>query len=127
MSAQENKAFVRRYLEALSGKPKPAELVNEFVDEQPMKDHIAAAEAGFPSYELLAEKMIAEDDLVAVIGRFSGTHTGTFMGIPPTGKSFSNVPIHITYKVENGKIVDHWMLFDTADLMQQLGLVPSAT
>ncbi|HSL46445.1 MAG TPA: ester cyclase [Anaerolineales bacterium] len=101
--------------------------MNEFVDEQPMKDHISAAEAGFPSYELLAEKMIAEDDLVAVIGRFSGTHTGTFMGIPPTGKSFSNVPIHITYKLENGKIVDHWMLFDTADLMQQLGLVPSAT
>ena len=49
------------------------------------------------------------------------------MGIPPTGKSFADVPIHITYKVEDDKIVDHWMLFDSADLMQQLGLVPSAT
>ena len=127
MSMQENKAFVRKYLEAMSGKPKPAELVNQYVDEQPMKDHISAAEAGFPGYELEADQMIAEDDLVSVIGRFSGTHTGSFMGIPPTGKSFSNVPIHITYKVENGKIVDHWMLFDSANLMQQLGLVPSAT
>jgi predicted ester cyclase len=127
MSAQENKEFVRKYLEALSGHPKPPELVDQFVDEQPMKDHIAAAEAGFPGYELQADQMIAEDDLVSVIGRFSGTHTGSFMGIPPTGKSFSNVPIHITYKVQDGKIVDHWMLFDTANLMQQLGLVPSAT
>jgi predicted ester cyclase len=126
MSAQENKDFVRKYLEALSGKPKPPELVDQFVAEQPMKDHIAAAEAGFPGYELEADRMIAEDDLISVIGRFSGTHTGTFMGIPPTGKSFSDVPIHITYKVEDGKIVDHWMLFDSANLMQQLGLVPSA-
>jgi predicted ester cyclase len=127
MSTQENKAFVQRYLQALSGNPKPPELVDQFVAEQPMKDHIAAAEAGFPGYKLKADQMIAEDDLVSVIGRFSGTHTGSFMGIPPTGKSFADVPIHITYRVEDGKIVDHWMLFDSADLMQQLGLVPSAT
>ena len=126
MSAQENKEFVRRYLEALSGKPKPPELVEQFVAEQPLKDHIAAGEAGFPAYELEADKMIAEGDLVSVIGRFSGTHTGPFMGIPPTGKSFSDVAIHITYKIEGGKIVDHWMLTDNTALMQQLGLMPSA-
>lgn len=126
MSTQENKEFVRRYLEALSGKPKPPELVNQFVAEQPLKDHIAAAEVGFPSYKLEADQMIAEGDLVSVIGRFSGTHTGPFMGIPATGKSFSDVAIHITYRIEGGKIVEHWMLFDAPALMQQLGLAPSA-
>ena len=113
-------------MEAISGKPKPPELVDQFVDEQPLKDHIAAGEMGFPNYKLEADQMIAEGDLVSVIGRFAGTHTGSFMGIPPTGKSFSDVPIHITYKVESGKIVDHWMLFDVPALMQQLGLAPSA-
>ena len=126
MSAQENKTFIQRYLDALSGKAKTPELVDQFVAEQTLKDHIAGAEEGFPSYELIADHIVAEDDMVSVIGRFSGTHTGSFMGIPPTGKSFSNVPIHITYKVENGKIVNHWMLFDSANLMQQLGLAPSA-
>jgi predicted ester cyclase len=126
MSAQENKAFVQRYLEAISGKPKPPELVDQFVAEQPLKDHISAGEVGFPSYKLEADKIIAEDDLVSVIGRFSGTHTGTFMGIPATGRSFADVPIHITYRVKGGKIVDHWMLVDNAALMQQLGLMPSA-
>jgi predicted ester cyclase len=126
MSALENKEFIRRYLEALSGNPKPPELVEQFVAEQPLKDHIAAGEVGFPRYKLEADKMIAEDDLVSVIGRFSGTHTGSFMGIPPTGKSFSDVAIHITYKIEGGKIVDHWMLTDNMALMQQLGLMPSA-
>lgn len=127
MTTQDNKAFIQSYLAALSGNAKTPELVDQFVAEQVLKDHIAAAEEGFPEYDLIADHIIAEDDMVSVIGRFGGTHTGSFMGIPPTGKSFSDVPIHITYKVEGGKIVDHWMLLDNAALMQQLGLVPSAT
>ena len=127
MSTQENKAFIQRYLEALSGNAKTPELLNQFVDEQALKDHIAGAEEGSPKYELIADHIIADDDMVSVIGRFSGTHTGSFMGIPATGKSFSNGPIHITYKVAGEKIVDHWMLVDNAALMQQLGLVPNAS
>jgi predicted ester cyclase len=126
MGAQENKDFIRSYLEAVSGKPKPPELVDQFIAEQPLKDHIAGGEQGFPAYTIDMDMMVAEDDLVSVIGRFGGTHTGPFMGIPATGKTASNVPFHITYRVGNGKIVDHWLLMDSAALMQQLGLVPSA-
>lgn len=126
MSAQENKDFIRRYLETLSGKPKPPELVDQFVADQPLKNHIAGGEQGFPGYTMDIDLMVAEDDLVSVIFRFGGTHTGPFMGIPATGKTVSEIPAHITYRVENGKIVDHWILLDSAALMQQLGLVPSS-
>lgn len=125
MNTQENKALIQRYLEALSGKAKTPELVDHFVAEQALKDHIAAGEEGFPKYDLIADHIIAEDNMVSVIGRFGGTHTGSFMGIPPTGRSVADVPIHITYKLEGGKIVDHWMLTDNASLMQQLGLMPN--
>ena len=124
MNAQEIKDFVRNYLEALSGKPKPPELVDQYVAEQPLKDHIAMNEAAFPGYELRIEQMIAEDDLVSVIGRASGTHKGPFMGMPPTGKSW-DVPLHITYRVKDGKIIEHWLILDTAAFMQQLGMIPS--
>lgn len=124
MSAQENKEFIRTYIEAISGKPKPPELANQFVDEQPLKDHIAMNEAAFPEYEMHIEKLIAENDVVSVIGRAGGTHKGVFMGMPPTGKSW-DVPIHITYRVRDGKIVEHWMVIDTMAFMQQLGLVPN--
>lgn len=126
MSVQDNKDFVRKYFEALSGKTKPPELVNQYIDEQPLKDHIAAGEEGFPGYTLDIDMMIAEGDLVSVIGRFGGTHTGPFMGIPATGKTVSDVPLHITYRIADGKIADHWMLMDNASFMQQLGLTPSA-
>jgi len=124
MTTQENKEFVRKYLEALSGKPKPPELVDQYVAEQPLKEHIAMNEAAFPGYELRVEQMIAEDDLVSVIGRASGTHKGSFMGMPPTGKTW-DVPLHITYRVKDRKVVEHWLVLDTAAFMQQLGMIPS--
>jgi len=124
LNAQENKEFIRRYLGALSGKPKPAELVDQFVAEQPLKDHIATYEAAFPEYEFEIETMIAEDDLVSVIGQVRGTQKAPFMGMPSAGKSF-DIPIHITYRIEAGKIVDHWLVVDTLAFMQQLGFIPS--
>jgi len=124
MNAQENKECIRAYFEALSGKPKPPELVDQYVTEQPLKDHIAMNEAAFPGYTLSVEQMIAEDDLVSVIGRASGTHKGPFMGMPPTGKSW-DVPLHITYRVKDRKIVEHWLVLDTAAFMQQLGMIPN--
>jgi predicted ester cyclase len=124
MNTQENKELIRAYFQALNGKPKPPELVDQYVAEQPLKDHIAMYEAAFPEYGLHVERMIAEDDLVSVIGRASGTHKGPFMGMLPTGRSW-DVPIHITYRIEDRKIVDHWLVVDTAAFMQQLGLIPS--
>jgi predicted ester cyclase len=103
MNTQENKECVRIYFEALSGKAKPPEIVDQYVAEQPLKEHIAMNETAFPGYELHIEQMIAEDDLVSVIGRASGTHRGPFMGMPPTGKSW-DVPLHITYRVKDGKL-----------------------
>ena len=124
MSTQENKEFVRRYFDAINGKPKSESVVNLYVSEQPLKDHIAMAEAAFPLYSIDVEEMIAEGDLVSIRGRLRGTHKGPFLGVPPTGKPI-DVPIFLTYRVAGGKIVDHWMLSDNAAIMQQLGLLPN--
>ena len=64
--------------------------------------------------------------IITYIAGIDSVHTGPFMGIAPTGKTFADVPLHITYRLAGGKIVDHWMMLDNADLMQKLGLVPSA-
>jgi hypothetical protein len=125
MSSEENKEFIRRYLDALSGKPKPESVLRLFIAEQPLVDHINAAEAAFPLYSLDPEEIIAEGDLVSVRGRVRGTHLGPFAGIPASGKAI-DFSIFITYRVADGKIVDHWMLTDNMTLLQQIGAVPSA-
>src|SRR5262245_27115940 len=124
MSAQDNKEFIRRYFEAISGKPKPASVVNLYVDDKPLAEHIEVAEAAFPLYELLIDELIAEGDLVAVRGRMRGRHQGTFMGMPATGKQieFSSF---LTYRIVGGKIIEHWMVADNLTMLQQLGAIPA--
>ncbi len=126
MSPEENKAFIRRYFEALSGKDKPAAVVNRYVSDEELKHHIALYEAAFPSYQLIAEDMIAEGDKVVVRSTFRGTHKGDLMGIPPTGKQVT-MPLILIYRIADDKIVEHWMQADALGLLQQLGAIPAPT
>lgn len=120
--SEENKAMVRRYLSAISGKDKPPAVVNQFVADvdEALKQHIAYFEAAFPRYEMIEEDMIAEKDQVVVRLTARGTHKGEFMGVPATGKSI-NIPGILIYRIANGKIIEHWMQVDAVSLMQQLG------
>ena len=126
MSAQENKAFIGRYLKALSGQDKPPEVVAQYVSDsdQELKEHIAFFEAAFPRYELIADDMVAEGDKVTVRATFRGTHEGDLMGLAPTHKA-ATVPIMLIYRIADGKIVEHWMVADQMSLMQQLGAIPT--
>lgn len=124
-TAEENRAFVRRYLDALSGKDKPRAIVNQFVadSDEELKQHIDGAEAGFPRYELVTEDLIAEGDKVVLRFTLRATHLGEFMGIPATGKDIS-VPGVIIYRIAGGKIAQHWMQIDSVGMLQQLGVMP---
>lgn len=125
MPLEENKEFIRRYLDSISGKPKTESVMRLFIAEQPLIDHVMMAEASFPLYRLDADEIIAEGDLVSVRGWVRGKHLGTGMGMPPTGKDVE-FSIFITYRIASGKIVDHWMLTDNMTMMQQIGAVPGA-
>ena len=48
MSTQENKDLIRQYTEALSGKPKPSAIVDLYVAEQLLKDHISGFRGSMP-------------------------------------------------------------------------------
>lgn len=124
MSISDNKEFVRRYLEAISGKPKSDAVLDLFMTDTSLKEHIHMAEAAFPLYRLETEEIIAEGNLVSVRGRVVGTHRGEFMGIPATGKTVDFM-LFVTYKIANGKIADHWMLTDNVSMLQQLGVMPA--
>jgi steroid delta-isomerase-like uncharacterized protein len=122
MSTEDNKAFVRRYLAALSGNAKPAALVNEYVDDAKLRQHIAAMEAAFPGYDLAAEDLIAEEDRVVVRTTLRGTHRGAFMGTPATGRTVA-APAVLIYRIAEGKIVDSWFTADMLGLLYQLGVL----
>lgn len=80
--------------------------------------------AGFPDMRNTIEDIIAEGDKVVMRITVHATHTGTFMGIPPTGRETTVTGIDIL-RFENGKVVEHWAEFDRLSLMQQLGVIPA--
>jgi predicted ester cyclase len=123
MSTEANKTVIRRYLDALSGEAKTPELVNRFVSDEALAQHVAVIEAGFPRYEITAEDMVAEEDRVALRATFIGTHTGDFAGLAPTQRRVTQ-PFMIIYRVDGEKIVEHWMSIDMLSFMQQLGAIP---
>lgn len=70
------------------------------------------------------EDMVAEDDKVVVRWTNSGTNTGDFLGIPATGKSYSIQGIDI-YRLDGGKLAEHWDVVDVYGHMVQLGILPA--
>lgn len=75
---------------------------------------------GLTDVDFKIEDMIAENDKVAVRLTASARQTGEFMGLPPSGKSYTIDEIHI-FRLREGKIVEHWHQFDSLGLLRQLG------
>jgi predicted ester cyclase len=70
--------------------------------------------------------IVASGDRVAVRTVMSGTDEGGFMpGMPATSKSFETTAIDILRFDDDGKVAEHWGLFDAMTAMMQLGLVPA--
>lgn len=113
------KQVIEDYFRALSGNPKTEQLIDQFVDDPNLKQHILQTEASFPHYELLPHQIVAEGDMVAVNSTFKATHKGTFAGIEPTGKTIS-MGAMIFYRIENGRIAQFWMQVDMMSGFNQL-------
>jgi len=133
MSIEENKNIVRRYQEAYNNCDFDAlaELVAADVLTpniiSGMPPGLEGAKAvhqttliGMPDYHTTIEDLIAEGDKVVARVTMTGTHTGNFWGIPPTGKRVNLTGIYIV-RIANGKIVEHWGEENGMIVIKQLG------
>jgi predicted ester cyclase len=50
---------------------------------------------------------------------------GTFMGMPPSGKDYTIGEIHI-FRIQDGKVAEHWHQADFLGMLRQLGAMPEA-
>lgn len=80
---------------------------------------------GFPDIKQTIEDLVAEDDKVVYRSTIQGTHTGEFLGIPPTNKS-CRINDFTLLRIANGRIVEWWYECNLLELMRQLGLMSDA-
>lgn len=75
-----------------------------------------------PDVKYEVEKTVAEGDLVWAYGAYSGPQAGDWFGIPATGKAYAFDAVDI-FRVEDGKLAEHWDVLGIYGLFKPLGAV----
>ena len=136
MGVEENKAIHRRVYEEIWNKGN-LDIVDEIFDDDyiyhPLpqrrgpeyyKEMYHNFTGAFSDFHCEIEDIIAEGDKVMIRTTITGTHTGEYWGVAPTGKQISITEIACV-RIKDGKIVEEWGFPDMFNLMQQLGAIPS--
>ena len=94
--------------------------------EDEVKAYYAASRATFPDQRNEVRAMHHADDAVIVEFDLLGTHRGPLRGIPPTGREF-RCTMAAVFLFAGDRIVCERVYFDSATILRQLGLIPTAT
>jgi steroid delta-isomerase-like uncharacterized protein len=133
MSLEENKEIVRKLGEAFNTKDLAAIgdlIAPDFVDHdlnikgwESYKQFINRFFKGFPDVHQTLLNMTAEENRVVMHFKYTGTHTGEFMGVAPTSKKI-NLRAIVTWRIEDHKIVEKGsQVWDFLDMYKQLGII----
>jgi steroid delta-isomerase-like uncharacterized protein len=93
---------------------------------EPIRGHegivqfVTGLRTGFPDLQFEIERQITDGDKVAMRWFISGTHLGTFLGMPATRNKIHDQGIDI-FVFQNGKIAEIWVNENDLGLMKQLG------
>ena len=74
----------------------------------------------FPDVGADIHFQLIDGDRVTTFKTYHGTHRGTFLGVPPTGRTVQFETVDVM-RVQNGKITDHWGVANLLSLMRQIG------
>ena len=134
--AYDNAALVRRYIDEIWTKGN-LNAVDEFcapdhVSHDPLvgdvkgidalKAEVQAYRNGFPDLRFHVTDIVVSGEKVALRWTATGTHRGTFLGQPPTGKAQTVDGVTFA-RVHNGKLVEQWPMWDTLKVANNLGML----
>jgi steroid delta-isomerase-like uncharacterized protein len=76
----------------------------------------------FTDLRVEPEEVLIDGNRAAVVARMSGTHTGAFMGMAPTGRVLTASIVFI-YELEAGHIARERRIYDFTGVLVQVGLL----
>jgi steroid delta-isomerase-like uncharacterized protein len=138
MSVEQNKELCRRLYAAVSSGNYDAidQLVAaNFVEHETVAPGMPEGREGLkalfrmirqamPDMVMTPEDIVAEGDRVAIRAVMTGTQTGEFMGLPPSGKHVEITVMDLD-RIENNQFAEHWGVGDMLALMTQIGAIPA--
>ena len=133
-----NKEMIRRFVEEVKNKRRFEQLSDIFQSDyrehnttvsrfgpgiEGYKNFLTHLYTGFPDDTVTIDEIVAEGNMVVYRGTETGTHKGEFLGIPATGKSATWTEIQF-FKIQERKVIEHWVDVDLFSWFQQLGVIP---
>lgn len=97
----------------------------EAIDADEYASFLSMYFEAFPDLTFDIDELIVEDDRVAVRWTALGTHEGSLMDVPATGKSVAVTGMSILH-IEDGKITETYSNQDMLGLLQQLDAIPDS-
>jgi predicted SnoaL-like aldol condensation-catalyzing enzyme len=134
-TSESNKKVIQQLIERVFINHDLSQLDEIMRDDYIQHNDIAAqGKAGFvalfkqtfksiPDFRYRINRLVAEDDIVVAYCTTTGTHTaGEWIGNPPRGGQL-NFDVVDIFRVQDGKIAEHWDVADRLTLFSQLGAV----
>ncbi len=88
-----------------------------------LKAIVASYHSAFPGTKVAFQMQLVDGNRVATHWTFTGTQTGPYEGLAPTGKTVSWAGISIDEYDADGKIKQSWVVWDKFTLFRTLGLI----
>ena len=80
---------------------------------------------GVPDMRPVSQQILVEGERLMAMTNWQATHTGTFLGVPPTGKALHFKTADL-YLLRDGLLAEHWDIVDRLDASLALGLIKPA-
>ena len=131
MSLEENKTIVRKMIDAYN--KHDLDWFDEFIAPnyfdhsnqvgiEGVKQLFNMGFKGFSDWHEAIDDIVAQGDKVWLRLTYTGTHTGEFFGLAPTGNKVTMTAVAI-YRIVNGKLVEGWFINDGLDMFKQIGAI----
>lgn len=137
MESERNAALVRRFIDEVfaGGRTDAIDelLTDDFVSHTlrlpepgraPLKAATERVHASLSDVAFDVEDVVTDGNRVAVRLTASGTPKGDFMGVPAAGKRYTIGEMH-WFRIQDGRIAEHWHQHDALGMMKQLGAPPA--
>jgi steroid delta-isomerase-like uncharacterized protein len=142
MMTETNKALVRRWFKEVWNEGREATIDELFAETgvayglgdgdvevhgpAQMKPFVHNLRASFPDLQISIQDILAEEDKVMTRVLLEGTHSGSGLGVPPTGRKIRVAGI-VVIRILKGHFVEGWNSWDQLGLLRQIGALPAPT
>jgi predicted ester cyclase len=127
VGVEDNKTLVRRLVEEAVGRHDldVLEQIAAGPFAEVAKRWVEPFRGAFPDFTMEIVELIAEGEKVVALVRCSGTHSGEWLGVRPTGRRFEKVTEIYIFEIRDGRLVSALGVEDNLSRLSQLGIFPA--